>query len=185
MPVPERSNSCPTISPLLSRRELLVAGACALGAATLGPRRAWAAGEAAWLEAARKSPLVYVSPLLANGSESRCHGEVWFFVDGGDIVLATAAKTWKARALAAGRKTARIWVGDFGPYAKAPEKLATAPSFVASARLEKDRAVFDRLLAAYAVKYPDEWGKWKPRFESSYADGSRIVVRYVAVPDAA
>jgi hypothetical protein len=106
---------------------------------------------------------VYVSPLLKDGSESRCHGEVWFFVDGGDVVLATATKTWKARALATGRERARIWVGDFGPYAKAAEKLATAPSFVASARLDKDRAVFDRL-ARCCSQVPDRWDKWKPRF---------------------
>ena len=134
--------------------------------------------ETAWLAAAKTSPLVYVSPLLASGAESRCHGEVWFFVDGGDVVLATATKTWKARALAAGRNQARIWVGDFGPYEGAAEKVAGAPNFVATATLDKDRAVFDRLLAAYAEKYADEWGKWKPRFESSYADGSRIVIRY-------
>ena len=178
MPGPERSISCTRISPELSRRELLVAGACALGAATLWPRYAFAADEPAWLAAAKTSPLVYVSPLLADGRESRCHGEVWFFVDGGDVVLATATKTWKARALTAGRDRARIWVGDFGPYSKSREKVAKAPSFVATARLDKDRAVFDRLLAAYAVKYADEWGKWKPRFESSYADGSRVVIRY-------
>ncbi len=162
---------------LLTRRELLLASACALGAAALWPRGARAA-DPAWLEAARKMPLVYVSPLLANGNESRCHGEVWFFVDGNDVVLATATDTWKARALGLGRNRARIWVGDFGPYAGAKDKLAGAPSFVATAKLDKDRAVFDRLLAAFAVKYADEWGKWKPRFESSYADGSRIVIRY-------
>ena len=178
MPGRERSISCARTSPELSRRELLIAGACALGAAAFWPRRSWAADEPAWLAAARTSPLVYVSPLLKDGSESRCHGEVWFFVDGGDVVLATAAKTWKAQALGLGRDRARVWVGDFGPYQKAPEKVKTAPSFVASARLDTDRAVFDRLLAAYAVKYPDEWAKWKPRFESSYADGTRVVIRY-------
>ena len=178
MPGPERSISCTRISSELSRRELLLASACALGAAALWPRNAWAASQTGWLEAARSSPLVYVSPLLKDGSESRCHGEVWFFVDGADVVLATATKTWKARALAAGRDRARVWVGDFGPYAKAPEKVKSAPSFVAHASLERDRAVFDRLLAAYAVKYPDEWDKWKPRFESSYADGTRVVIRY-------
>jgi len=166
----------------LSRRELLVAGACALGAAVFWPRGVRAAGESAWLEAAAKSPLVYVSPLQKNGGESRCHGEVWFFIDGGDIVLASATKTWKVRAIQTGRDRARVWVGDFGPYAKAAEKLASAPSFVARATIDKDRAVFDRLLAAYAVKYADEWGKWKPRFESSYADGSRLVIRYAAAP---
>jgi hypothetical protein len=178
MPGPERPISCAGISAELTRRELLVAGACALGAATLWSRRVFAADDPAWLAAAKISPLVYVSPLLKDGKESRCHGEVWFFVDGGDVVLATATDTWKARALAVGRTGARIWVGDFGPYAAAKAKLASAPNFVATASLDKDRAVFARLLAAYAVKYADEWGKWKPRFESSYADGSRVVIRY-------
>jgi len=181
MPGTERSTSSMRISPELSRRELLVAGACALGAVALWPRSAFATSEPAWLAAAKTSPLVYVSPLLKDGGESRCHGEVWFFVDGGDVVLATATKTWKARALELGRDRARIWVGDFGPFVKTPEKVKTAPSFVAKASLEKDRAVFDRLLAAYAAKYADEWGKWQPRFESSYADGSRIVIRYSPV----
>jgi len=162
----------------LSRRELLVGSALALGAAALWPRIARSSEGPAWLPAAKTSPLVYVSPLLADGKESRCHGEVWFFVDGSDVVLATATKTWKARAIAAGRDRARIWVGDFGPYQKSQEKVKAAPSFVARASIEKDRAVFDRLLAAYALKYPDEWEKWKPRFESSYADGTRVVVRY-------
>ena len=67
MPGPERLPSCTRISPELSRRELLVAGACALGAAALWPRFAFAADEPAWLAAARTSPLVYVSPLLADG----------------------------------------------------------------------------------------------------------------------
>jgi hypothetical protein len=92
---------------------------------------------------------------------------------------------WKARAIEAGRDRARVWVGDFGPYAKAPEKLQSAPHFVARASIDKDRATFDRLLAAYAVKYPDEWAKWKPRFESSYADGTRVVIRYKAGPGGA
>ncbi len=161
----------------LTRRELLRTGALALGAAALAPRTLFAA-EAAWLVAARTSPLVYISPLKKDGAESRCHGEVWFFVDGGDVVIATAAKGWKARALALGRDQARIWVGDFGTYAGARDKVAAAPSFLARASLDKDPAAFARLLAAFGSKYPDEWGKWKPRFESGYADGSRVVIRY-------
>jgi hypothetical protein len=165
----------------LTRRELLLGGACALGAAALWPQRAFAVTDAAWLAAAKTSPLVYVSPLLANGSESRCHGEVWFFEDGGDVVLATATKTWKARALELGRDRARVWVGDFGPYSKTPEKVKAAPNVVTKATRDPDPAVFARMLAAYAVKYPDEWAKWKPRFESGNADGSRIVIRYSPV----
>ena len=164
----------------LSRRELLVNGAYALGVALLWPRASHAQSPAGWLDVARKSPLAYVSPLSRDGRESRCHGEVWFFVDDGDVVIATGTQTWKARAIAAGLDRARVWVGDFGPYVKAPERVAKAPSFDAHASIDRDHAVFDRLLAAYAVKYPAEWGKWKPRFESSYADGSRVVVRYKA-----
>ena len=71
----------------LSRRELLVGGALAFGAAALWPGIARSAADPSWLEVARTSPLVYVSPLHSDGKESRCHGEVWFFVDGGDVVL--------------------------------------------------------------------------------------------------
>lgn len=163
----------------LTRRELLRASALAFGAAALAPRTLFAA-EPAWVAAAKASPLVYISPLKKDGAESRCHGEVWFFLDAGDVVIATSVKGWKARALALGRDQARVWVGDFGSYAGARDKVAAAPSFLARASLDKDPATFARLLAAYGTKYPDEWGKWKPRFESGYADGSRVVIRYKA-----
>ncbi|MGH9889530.1 MAG: hypothetical protein ACREBE_28615, partial [bacterium] len=91
----------------LSRRGLLVGGALALGAAALLPRIGFAAESPGWLEVAKKSPLVYVSPLTKAGKESTCHGEVWFFVDGGDVVIATGTKTWKARSIAQGRDRAR------------------------------------------------------------------------------
>src|SRR5512134_2764544 len=122
----------------LSRRELLVGGALSLGAAALLPRGFAAAAGSTWLDAAKTSPLVYVSPLSKDGKESACHGEVWFFLDGGDVVLATGTKTWKVRALEQGRDRARVWVGDFGPYKSAPEKLASAPHFDATARIDKD-----------------------------------------------
>jgi hypothetical protein len=162
----------------LSRRELLIGGALAFGAVALLPRSASAAAGPSWLEAAKTSALVYVSPLSKDGKESTCHGEVWFFVDGGDVVIATGTKGWKARAIGMGRDRAHVWVGSFGPYKDSPGKLASAPGFEAHASIDKERAVFDRLLAAYAVKYADEWGKWQPRFESGYADGSRVVIRY-------
>jgi hypothetical protein len=164
----------------LTRRELLRSGALTFGAVALLPRVLHAAAEPAWLAAAKTSPLVYVSPLKKDGAESRCHGEVWFFLDGGDVVLATSVKSWKARALGLGRKQARVWVGDFGSYAGAKDEVSAAPSFLADASLDRDPAVFARLLAAYGTKYPDEWDKWKPRFEQGYGDGSRVVIRYKA-----
>jgi hypothetical protein len=165
----------------LSRRQLLLGTALGLGALALPLR--FARAEAAKLPAAtiaalEKSPLVYVSPLHRDGRESSCHGEVWFFWDRGSVLISTAAKTWKARALNSGLDRARIWVGDFGPVARAGDRFRSAPSFDASASVETDRAAFERLRATFGKKYPDEWGKWEPRFEKGYQDGSRTLIRY-------
>jgi len=173
-------------APGVTRRALLRAGALALGVAALAPRRLFAADAPfqlapATVEALQASKLVYVSPLKRDGNESQCHGEVWYFWDRDAVVIGTATKGWKCRALRAGNDRARIWVGDFGPYQKAREKVRAAPGFSARAALDPDPATFQRLLASYGVRYPDEWSKWKPRFESSYADGSRSVVRYTPI----
>ncbi|MDG2335400.1 MAG: hypothetical protein P8Q97_14345 [Myxococcota bacterium] len=129
-------------------------------------------------EALDTSPLVYISPLLADGKESRCHGEVWFFVDGGSVVIVTATDRWKANAVRQGRDQARLWVGDFGQVGRSGDRYRKAPSFVADAEIISDRAVFDRLLESFAKRYPDGWAKWKPRFEKGFADGSRVMIRY-------
>ena len=176
------NRSDPFLSPL-SRRELLWRAGLALGALALpaSPARAEEQPvvlDARTLGALEQSLLVYVSPLKRDGSESRCHGEVWFFHDRGDVVLATAKDTWKARALERDLDRARIWVGDFGPVADAGEKYRQAPSFVALASRDRDPEVFERLLAKFGKKYPDAWDKWEPRFRKGYADGSRIVIRY-------
>jgi hypothetical protein len=190
MPGTERRNSSDDTSPDplrgVTRRALLRGGVMALGAVALLPR-ALRAADAKFelgqptLDALEKSRLVYVSPLKSDGRESRCHGEVWYFWDRGAVVIATATKGWKVRAVRAGRDKARLWVGDFGTYSKASEKLRAAPTFLASAALDTDPATFERLLASYAARYADEWGKWKPRFEASHADGSRSVIRYTPI----
>ena len=73
---------------LLSRREMLGASAVAVGTLALGwPAQAdetkFVLPEPT-LGALKQSPFVYVSPLKSTGGESRCHGEVWYFEDGGD-----------------------------------------------------------------------------------------------------
>jgi len=128
--------------------------------------------------ALERSPLVYVSPLKSDGNESSCHGEVWFFHDHGDVVLATGKDTWKARALGRDLDRARIWVGDYGPVKSAGDKYRKAPAFLALASRDQDPEVFERLLAKFGQKYPDEWDKWEPRFRKGYAEGSRVVIRY-------
>jgi hypothetical protein len=163
----------------LTRRELLWTGTLWLGSAALLPRLARAheghddyALPQATQDALGKERLVHVSPLKSNGKESRCHAEVWYFFDRGSVVIATASKGWKVRAAKLASPKARLWVGSYG---------TGAPTFLASAAIDGDPAAFERLLAAYGTRYPDEWGKWKPRFESSHADGSRTLVRYTPI----
>jgi hypothetical protein len=132
-------------------------------------------------EELEKSPLVYVSPLRADGAESRCHGEVWYFVDAGDVVIATGPERWKARALKLGRERARLWVGDFGRASGADGPFRKGPTFTARASLEAEAATFERLLKAFGAKYPDEWAKWEPRFRKERAEGKRVLIRYSPV----
>ena len=111
---------------LIDRRGFLgAAAALALAPAALV--------RAAELETAlEESGLVYVSPLLADGSESTCHGEVWFGWIDGAVVIITGAEGWKARALGRGLESARLWVGDHGRWKKLVtrnEAFRAAPSF--------------------------------------------------------
>jgi len=166
----------------IDRRSFLL-GAAALGSLALARSRfAHAKLAPATLAAMRDSKLVYVSPLKADGAESRCHGEVWYFVDGADVVLATAHDGWKARALARGRDRTRLWFGDLGRYRGDKTLLAGAPTVDARASLDKAPVVFERLLAAFALRYPDEWDKWEPRFRASQKSGERVVIRYRPAP---
>jgi hypothetical protein len=164
----------------ITRRRFLFATAAGAAALWL-PRRA-ASDEGApggALQAAlAKSPLVYVSPLRKDGSESTCHGEVWFVAEGRDVLVVTAADRWKARAIAAGLDRARLFVGDFGVWTRSGGKWKSAPSFSAHAALERDASARARALEAFGKKYPAEWDKWGPRFRDGLADGTRVLVRY-------
>jgi len=166
----------------LSRRELLYGAGVAVGAVLLPLRRGSAAQNFKMPAATRKvletSPYVYVSPLHPDGKESRCHAEVWYFEDGGDAVLATGDKRWKTQAVNRGWDKARIWVGDYGRVKKDGDRFRAGPTFLAQARRDKDPAVFERLMVSFANKYPDEWGKWEPRFRKAYKDGTRVLIRY-------
>ena len=174
-----------TDSVRLTRRTVLLGGASLLGAALLPVRGALGADapliDAVLAKALEESQLVYISPLHADGRESSCHGEVWFFEDRGSVVIVTAKDRWKARALRTGRHRARLWVGEHGRGRLAGEGFREAPSFVASASFDEDSATWSRLMASYAKRYPDEWGKWGPRFEQGRADGSRLLIRYTPI----
>jgi len=164
----------------LTRRQLLLGGA-ASGALLLAlPGRLWArdALPAALQAALRTSPLVYICPLQRDGSESRCHAEVWFVPDGEDLLVTTPPERWRARALATGLVTARLWVGDHGRWDRSGGAFRAAPSTLARGSRDDDPKVRVRALALFGSKYAAEWGKWGPRFRKGLADGSRVLLRY-------
>ncbi len=164
----------------MTRREILVGGIVGMGVLALSLRsgaQTYALPDET-KSALAQSGLVYISPLRSDGEESRCHGEVWFAHDHGSVLIVTQSDGWKSRALSAGLDRARIWVGDFGPVRRASDRYRSAPGFLARATSDKDDAAFERLLAAYAKKYPDEWDRWESRFRRGYSDASRVLIRY-------
>jgi len=168
-------------------RALLVAAAGPLG---LGGalRRARAADASLPAETRRlleTSPYVYVSPLLADGSESTCHGEVWYGWIDGRVALITSREAWKARSLRRGLDTARLWVGDHGRWKRLlgrNEGFRQAPHFEARVEAVKDPALVDRLLAIYDEKYPEEIGDWRDRMKRGTATGERVLLLYTPLP---
>lgn len=167
----------------VSRRSLLRGALLAAGSLTVPGLSAVASAyqhsEAA-KDAIAESPLVYVSPLRSDGSESRCHGEVWYVADGPDLLVVTGAERWKARAVRKGLDRARLWVGDFGVWTSAGDSFKQAPSFLTRARIDTDAVVHARALASFGSKYPDGWDKWRPRFRDGLKDQSRVLIRYAA-----
>jgi len=169
-------------------RRTVLAGLAGLGSlallpvASLWPRRARAAGlPDATRRALESSPFVYVSPLRSDGSESTCHGEVWYAWLDGRAVIITARDRWKSRALRKGLDRARLWVGDYGRWKRfglVNDDFREGPSFVARAERIADPAVLDRLLVAYERKYPDEIGEWRDRFREGFASGERVLIGY-------
>ncbi len=159
----------------LTRREWML-GSAALFASALMPRALWAELAEGTARALASSQLVYISPLLVDGSESACHGEVWFVTDGEDVLVVTSAERWRAEAVRRGLNRARLWVGEHGIWTRSDEAFKASPSYDATARLEEYGHA--AALGAFGRKYPDEWGSWGPRFRKGLADGSRVLIRY-------
>ena len=135
----------------------------------------------ATLQALSESPYVYISPLRSDGSESRCHGEVWYGWIDGAVVVNTGPDRWKATSVRRGLDRARIWVGDFGRakgFLGTNDDFRSGPVFDARAEFITDVAVLDRLLAMYETKYPAEIGEWRDRMRNGFTDGSRVLIGY-------
>lgn len=153
-----------------------------LGASAAGLLAPVAFARAAELDAAlAKSELVYVSPLLADGSESTCHGEVWYAWLDGAVVVITASDRWKVRALERGHDRARVWVGSHGRWKRlvgTSDAFRAAPHFDAKVKVSRDSELLDRMIAVYEKKYPAEIANWRDKFRDGFEDGSRTLLRY-------
>jgi hypothetical protein len=124
------------------------------------------------------SPLIYITPLKADGGESSCQAEVWFQLHEGAMYVVTSSTAWRAVAIGKGMKEARIWVGDVGPWQQSEGKYKSLAAIMAEGAIVGDKAVHDAVLAKMGGKYPSEWGTWGPRFRNGLADGSRVMLRY-------
>jgi hypothetical protein len=124
------------------------------------------------------SDLVYLTPIKSNGEESFCHAEIWFAFDETDLFLCTSSEAWRARALAKGLNSVRLWVGEFGLWTKSEGKFRGAPELMARGTLVSDPAGIEHGLELLGAKYRVQWAVWGPRFRNGIADGSRVMLRY-------
>lgn len=197
-----------------SRRQILRAGLATAGALVVSPSLVWKRARAASAPASpirlvraqgsgdskeagstdvlqprtraslESSRFVYISPLLPPGSESTCHGEVWYGWLDETVVIITSTGSWKARALERGLDQARLWVGDHGRWKGwlwNNEAFREAPGFDARATVDADPDLLDRLMARYRAKYPEEIESWEPRMRAGFERGDRILIRYAPI----
>lgn len=125
------------------------------------------------------SDLVYLTPIKADGSLSRCQAEVWYIMLGPDVYICTASSSWRARAAGLGVNNTKLWVGDLGGWRSADYQ--SLPSVNAVSHVESDETNINRVLAQFGQKYSAEWGNWGPKFRKGLADGSRTIIRYQLV----
>ena len=116
--------------------------------------------------ALKESKYVYVRSERKSGEFGK-PAEIWFYYDGGAVYVGTRPDSWRVRRIKAGRKRARIAVGK-----------TDGPSFEAVGELRHDAAVEQRLLEAYAKKYPDGWSRFEQTFRDGFKNGDRVLVRY-------
>jgi len=164
---------------MIGRRQILgtLATLGGLAALALTPRRLFAAAPTL-AEALAATDLIYLTPIRADGTESRCQAELWFASDDTDIYVVTAAAAWRARAVADGLDRARIWVGDLGVWTRTDGRYRNLPQIDSSAALVTDSGEHERVLKLFGSKYPLGWVLWGPRFRRGLANGSRVMLRY-------
>jgi hypothetical protein len=152
----------------------LVATAALIGIATAALAGITTAAAAAVLapdveRALASSPYVYIATERKGGGFGS-PAEIWFMWDQGAVWVASPPTTWRAKRIRAGRTAARIAVGS-----------KDGPSFAAKGSFVRDPAVYEKLYATYARKYPDGWPRYEARFRDGLKDGTRVLMRYEPV----
>lgn len=109
---------------------------------------------------------VYVQSERKSGEWSK-PAEIWFFVDGGKLYVGTRPQSWRVKRINAGRTKARIAIGT-----------VDGPAFEATGAVVKDPAVEEKLMAAFAKKYPDGWKRHEDSFRQGFKSGERVLVAY-------
>ena len=122
------------------------------------------------VRALETSPYVYISSTRKDGSLGR-PAEIWFMWYEGAVYVGTRPASWRVRRIQAGRPQAQIAVGR-----------VDGPAFRATGSIVRDRAIEEHLLETFARKYPDRWPSHAEAFRSGFADGSRVLVKYLPMP---
>ena len=145
----------------MPRRALL---SCALLVALVAA--AWAVLSSDLVKALGEARYVYIQSERKGGEFSK-PAEIWFFVDGGTVYVGTRPSSWRVKRIKAGRPKARIAVGS-----------PSGPTFEATGKLVKDPAIEEKLMAAYAKKYPEGWAQHADSFRNGFRTGERVLVAY-------
>ena len=163
---------------IVSRRKFVLSLGV-LGAAAISAPRLFASSSSI-VPGLEESALIYLSPLLGDGTLSRCQAEIWFAYSGGHVFVVTATDAWRAEAVRRGRSKTHIWVGDVGRWNPFFRRHLSLPSYQATASIVDSLDIWDRVLEIMGSKYKSEWSGWGPRFYKGLRDGSRVMLKYKA-----
>ena len=116
--------------------------------------------------ALHEAKYVYVRSERKSGELGKA-AEIWFYYDGKAVYVGTPPTSWRVKRIKAGRKKARIAVGK-----------ADGPAFDASGEVVHEPALEQKLMDAYARKYPEGWSRFADKFRDGFKSGDRVLVRY-------
>jgi hypothetical protein len=117
-------------------------------------------------KALRDSTYVYIQSERKSGTMGE-PAEIWFDWADGAVWVGTRPSSWRVRRIKAGRTKARIAVGR-----------RDGPAFEATGAIVKDPKAEERMMTAFARKYPDRWPGYAEQFRAGFQSGDRVLVRY-------